>query len=85
MMCTGKNHCRGKVRCVQIKDNLIPIDLCIARIVKALNTSAWCRTTSSCCGHDIRFGQIALEDGRVILIMPNQKSADALNPLLKTP
>lgn len=43
------------------------VDLCIAPVVAALN-GAGIRTVASCCGHGIRPGDIALEDGRELII-----------------
>ncbi len=48
----------GKVQC---------IDRCIHQIVAALNAGG-VRTVASCCGHEVRDGSIALEDGRELLI-----------------
>ena len=50
----------GKVQC---------IDHCIHHIVAALN-AANVRTTGSCCGHGAVNGNIILEDGRVLIILP---------------
>ena len=50
----------GKVRC---------IDHCIAQIVAALNAGG-VHTVSSCCGHGEIKGCIGLEDGRVLIILP---------------
>lgn len=48
----------GKVRC---------IDWCIHHIVAALNAGG-VATKWSCCGHGTQDGQIALEDGRVLIV-----------------
>ena len=50
----------GKVQC---------IDPCIHRIVAALNAGN-VRTVASCCGHGKMNGNIILEDGRVLVILP---------------
>lgn len=42
-------------------------DPCIVPLVKALN-DANVRTVASCCGHSIRPGNIALQDGRELII-----------------
>jgi len=46
------------------------IDSCIAPIVRALN-DAGVHTVASCCGHGKRPGNIALGDGREIIIAPD--------------
>ena len=46
----------------------VPIDKCIAPIVKALN-DADIETIASCCGHDKGHGTIDLVDGRRIMII----------------
>ena len=51
----------GRVQC---------IDYCIHRIVAALNAGG-VLTTASCCGHGKMNGNIMLEDGRVIIILPD--------------
>lgn len=53
------------------------IDSCIAPIVAALN-AAGCTTISSCCGHGKRPGQIALADGRELIIAPDYETARAV-------
>lgn len=45
-------------------------DPCIAEIVRALN-AAGVETIASCCGHGLRPGNIALADGREIIIARN--------------
>lgn len=49
------------------------IDWCIHRIVAALNAGG-VRTKASCCGHGTMNGNILLEDGRVLIILPNTPS-----------
>ena len=49
------------------------IDHCIHRIVAALN-AANIQTVASCCGHKTMNGNIILEDGRVLIILPNTPS-----------
>ena len=46
----------------------VPVDTCIAPIVKALN-DAGIETTESCCGHEKAHGTIDLLDGRRIMII----------------
>lgn len=45
----------------------IPIDACIADLVKALNDGG-VPTRCSCCGHGKGQGRIDLVDGRVLLV-----------------
>lgn len=57
------------------------VDKCIAPIVRALNS--WgIRTVASCCGHKKTFGNIALEDGRELIICPDYKQARKLDKLI---
>ena len=51
----------GRVQC---------IDHCIHQIVAALNAGG-IRTEASCCGHETMKGNIILDDGRVLLILPS--------------
>lgn len=46
------------------------IDKCIVSIVEAVN-DAGLNSIASCCGHGKQMGNIALKDGRGILIVPN--------------
>lgn len=48
----------------------INVDRCIAPLVVALN-AAGVPTAASCCGHGYRPGNIALRDGREIVIAPD--------------
>ena len=52
----------------------VEIDSCIVFLVKALN-SAGILTVASCCGHGKHPGNIALADGREIIIIPNFETA----------
>lgn len=47
-------------------------DPCIQTLVQALNDGGF-QTVNSCCGHGIRPGWVALEDGRHILIATGHK------------
>lgn len=51
-----------------------PVDACIAPIVQALN-NAGLGTVASCCGHGTRPGNIALADGRELIIAPDYDTA----------
>jgi len=46
------------------------IDNCIAPLVQALN-NAGIYTASCCCGHSEELGHIWLQDGRVLIILPD--------------
>ena len=47
------------------------IDKCIAPLIEALQKGA-IDMRGSCCGHDKSFGEIHLEDGRMLIIVPNK-------------
>ena len=49
----------------------VPIDKCIAPVIKALN-DAGIETLESCCGHG-QSGSIDLKDGRRIVILPAEE------------
>ena len=58
------------------------IDVCIVPVVRALN-NAGIATVASCCGHGHRPGNIALADGRELIIAADYQQArmiDALFP-----
>ena len=77
---------RGDTIIMVINGKPRDIDRCIAPIVKALNDGG-ITTIASCCGHGIRPGNIALEDGRELVICPNfevaRKVDKAFSPLAK--
>ena len=50
------------------------VDRCIAPIVKALNAFD-IPTVACCCGHGVRPGNIALVDGRELIIAPDYETA----------
>lgn len=49
-------------------------DPCLASLVGALN-AAGVATVASCCGHGRRPGNIALADGRELVVMPDYDTA----------
>lgn len=51
------------------------IDKCIAPIIKAL-TEAGIYTDGCCCGHRKKTGYIILHDGRILIILDNEKLFD---------
>lgn len=60
------------------------IDSCIADIVEVLQQGG-IDMRGSCCGHDKRFGDIQLQDGRVLLILtPDSFSMVDFKELLRT-
>ena len=50
------------------------IDECIKPLVEALNKAGF-KTIASCCGHGKQPGNIALVDGRELVIMPDYDTA----------
>lgn len=53
---------------VEMRWKMLPIDMCIAELVRALNASGH-STTSACCGHGEAPGVIGLADGRALLVV----------------
>ena len=58
------------------------IDKCIAPLVDALN-NAEIYTASCCCGHGDELGHIWLQDGRILIVLPNQATKDDLADMVK--
>lgn len=58
--------------------DIADVDTCIAPIVQALNNIG-IETVASCCGHGKSFGNIALKDGRELIICPNYETARKLD------
>ena len=56
----------------------VGIDRCIASIVSALNHNG-IRTVASCCGHGKRPGNIALADGRELIVAPDFETGRAID------
>jgi len=59
----------------------VGIDACIAPLVKALNDGG-IATIASCCGHGDQPGNIALADGRELIILPDFEAARAMDAML---
>ncbi|HEY0169894.1 MAG TPA: hypothetical protein VGB98_02490 [Pyrinomonadaceae bacterium] len=59
---------------------LIDVDSCIAPIVRALN-GVGVVTVASCCGHGKQPGNIALADGREIVIAPDYETGRRIDKL----
>lgn len=55
-----------------------PVDPCIAPLVQALN-DAGIATVASCCGHGHRPGNIALADGRELIVAADYETARAVD------
>lgn len=70
------NPC-GNDKCNEINAG---IDKCIQPLVKALN-DAGLETIASCCGHGFRPTNIALKDGREIIILPDFETARKVDKL----
>jgi len=58
-----------------LNGRLQEVDICIAKIVAALN-AANIRTVASCCGHGKIPASIVLEDGREIIIKERKHDVD---------
>jgi hypothetical protein len=58
----------------QARRKVVGIDSCIAPIVAALNAGGL-PTVASCCGHGKRPGNVALTDGRELVIAPDFDTA----------
>lgn len=69
-----------EVEVVRVGDKLVDVDLCLAPLVKALN-SCGMETVASCCGHNKQPGNIVLADGREIIITKNYEQARAIGQL----
>jgi hypothetical protein len=63
-------------------DDMLIIDECLHPIIDALN-GANIKTVASCCGHKQRPGNIVLDDGRELFIMPDYDSSRELDKLFK--
>lgn len=65
------------------RQKLVGVDACIAPIVKALN-DAGVTTIASCCGHGHRPGNIALADGRELIIAPDFETGRRIDAIFPT-
>lgn len=70
----------GTTRTAQIRGESVGVDSCIYETVLALNRGG-VETVASCCGHGNRPGNIALKDGRELLILPDYETARSLDKL----
>jgi hypothetical protein len=64
----------GNTKILNINGKDRNIDSCIFDLVKCLNDNGF-KTIACCCGHGKVPGDIALVDGRELIIMPNFNSA----------
>jgi hypothetical protein len=69
---------QGKTEVVVITGQPCDVDQCIAPLVRALN-AAGIATVASCCGHGKRPGNIALADGRELIIALDWKTGRAVD------
>ncbi len=71
-----------KTACDNLKCNEINsgIDECIKPLIDALNQCGL-KTVASCCGHRNTLGNIALADGREIMIAPDFETARKIEAL----
>ena len=71
------------ILCVLRKNGMeiAKVDLCIAKIIQALNNFN-IQTIASCCGHGKRPGRISLADGRELYVLPDYDSAQKLDKKL---
>jgi hypothetical protein len=69
---------QGNTEPVYANGDVRDVDHCIAPIVKALN-EAGVATIACCCGHGVRPGNIALVDGRELILARNYEEARAVD------
>lgn len=55
------------------------IDFCLAPIIRAFD-AAGIETRGCCCGHGKREGNIALQDGRLMLVIPKDSADQEWDP-----
>lgn len=71
--------CNGEKRLLKnLLGSSFLVDSCIYDIVGALNEGG-VKTVASCCGHGNRWGNIALADGRELIIAPDYESSRAFD------
>ena len=66
----------GNTTAVIIGGRLREIDSCIAPLVAALNAGG-IPTVASCCGHGHQTGNVALADGRYLVVFPDGATWEA--------
>jgi len=72
---------QGDVTEINNNHVLMSVDSCLATLIGVLNVTGF-RTVASCCGHGKRPGNIALEDGREIIIVPDYKTSRRVERLM---
>jgi len=74
---------QGDVRKVVLTDKKtwVNVDSCIVDVVTALNQGG-VQTVASCCGHGHRPGNIALADGRELVVCPNYETGRVMDKML---
>ncbi len=58
------------------------IDKCIAPLVKAMNDGGLV-TLSACCGHNKELGHVWLENGSVLVILPDATKDDVIKAIAR--
>lgn len=66
-----------------VRTDVRDVDACIAALVQVLNEGG-VLTVASCCGHKRRPGNIALADGRELIIAPDWETARAVDRAFPT-
>ena len=72
----------GNITTIKINDKQINVDKCIASIIIALN-NAGINTVASCCGHNKNHGNIALADGRELIIVSSFEEARNIDEMVR--
>lgn len=72
----------GTTKVLEIKGIKRDIDFCLYEHIKTLNESG-IATIASCCGHGHRPGNIALADGRELIIARNYDEARSIDKMFK--
>jgi len=79
-MCKQGNTVSFTIHNVKGEPRLIDVDRCIANIVLALNGTGVI-TVASCCGHGKRPSNIAIADGREIIIAPDYETGRRIDSI----
>ena len=70
----------GDTVILTINGRRIDVDRCISSLVQTLNENGF-ETVASCCGHENRPGNIALKDGRELIISPDYKTSRKIDKI----
>ena len=68
----------GNTRILKLNGKSRAIDNCIFDLVKILNKNG-IKTVACCCGHNKRPGNIALDDGRELIMARNYEEGRAID------